>query len=76
MELEEVFSIGNGPGGKVIRFVRDDARVPFEVPHRGAAERCLLGCAQLVERGSRFDRRGHSGTLATTPEDIVKVVCQ
>ena len=76
VELEEVFSVADGPGRKVIRFVRDDARVSFEVPHRGAEKRRVLGCAQLLECGERFDRRGVSGTLATMPEDIVTVVCQ
>jgi len=76
MELEEVFSVGNGPSRKIIRFFGDDARVPFEVPHRGAAKRCLLRRAQLRELWQRFDRGGHEETLATGSAIIVAGVCR
>lgn len=71
MKLEEVFPMGNSLCGKVIRFFGDDARVPFEVLDNGAAKRCLFHWRQLLELGSRVDRRGHDDTLASVSEDIV-----
>ncbi len=71
MKLEKVFSMGNSLCRKVIRFFRDDARVPFEVPDSSAAKRCLFRRSQLLESGSRFERSGHAGTLAPRSADIV-----
>jgi len=76
MQLEKVFPVGNSSRRKIIRLFGDDARVPFEVPDRGAAKRCLLGGAQLAELVRGLDGNGHTETLATRSESIVTGVCR
>lgn len=64
VKLEEVLPMGDSARRAIVRFVGDDARVPFEVPDGGAAERCLFGRGQLLEGWKRIDR-GHARTITT-----------
>jgi hypothetical protein len=76
VELEEVLSIDDGAGGEVIRLVRDDARVPLEVPDRGAAKRCQLDLAEALEPRRRFGGSRQGVTLTTASEDTVTGACR
>lgn len=78
MELEKVLSVDDGPRRKVIRFVRDDARVPFEVPDSRAVKGCLFRGRQRFGVRRSFTWWAHIETIAavsanaaTTHERVV-----
>lgn len=68
MQVEEALALNGRVSGSVVRALRDDGRVPLEVPDRCRAQGLVLRVFEQRWISQACRLHGRHGTLATPPE--------